>query len=184
MTVVNTDDAAALVDSMFKGAPKTTVPWPQGGRLRGIPKIDPRLIRDVLASPAVLAEVDPTTLHANQPWIVAEHVAYYLGDQWRRTGRTSADRWEAANRFPLVLPDYRGRPTIVAGHHRSAAALLRGEPVLARVAPGTWDAPAHLTPSLVLAPTDDPATATDELRQRGLDDDEIRFAFRVARPDR
>lgn len=173
---------SALLDTLFRGAPKTTVPWPVHGQLKTMPKIDPRLVEAVLATPAVLTQVDPTSLSANQPWVVAEHVAYYLGDRWSHTGRTSADQGDRGNRFPLVLPDHRGRPTIVAGHHRATAALLLGRPLLARVAPGTWDVPAALTPTLFVAPGDDGAAEADELRRRGLDEAEIRFAFAVARP--
>ena len=171
-----------LLHSMFKGAPKIPVPWPYHGRLKGRPKIDPQLIEQVLATPAVLAELDPSTLNANQPWILEQHVAYYLTQQWHHTGRTSADRWDAGNRFPLVLPDHRGRPTIVCGHHRAAAALLEGRPLLARVAPGEWDVAAALTPTLFVAPGDDGRLQADELRRRGLDEAEIRMAFAVARP--
>ena len=173
-----------LLNSLFKGAPKIAAPWPRRGGLRGVPRVDPALVAGVLASPAVLAEVDPTTLNANQSWIVAEHVAYYLTDQWHVTGRTSADQWEIMNRFPLVLPDYRGRPTIMAGHHRAAAAMLRGEPLVARVTPGSWQVPVALTPSVHLEPTDDVAVARRLLSPLGLSDDEIDFAIGVARPRR
>jgi hypothetical protein len=114
-----------LLNSLFKGAPKIDAPWPRRGGLRGVPKVDPALVAEVLASPAVLVEVDPTTLNANQSWIVAEHVAYYLTDQWHTTGRTSAQQWEVMNRFPLVLPDYRGRPTIMAAYLGQTAIKTR-----------------------------------------------------------
>ena len=167
---------------MFKGAPRIPTPWTVHATLKHLPRIDEERVQRVLASPAALAEVDPGTLAASQPWILSEHVAYYLGDAWWRTGRTSADQWSPMNRFPLVLPDYLGRLTIVAGHHRAAAALLRGRPLLARVAPGSHDQSAALSPSLVLPPDGDGTAEADELRRRGLDDAEIRFAFAVARP--
>jgi hypothetical protein len=171
-----------LLHSLFAGAPRTPVPWPRSGRLKHAPNIDPALVNSVLSSPAVLVEVDPRSLHANQPWLLAEHVAYYLTDTWWRTGRTARDQWAVMNRFPLVLPDHRNRLTIVAGHHRAAAAMLRGEPLMARVAPGSWDVPAALTPSVFLGPGDDHSTAFATLRPLGLDDVEIRFALDVARP--
>ena len=174
----------SLLDSMFHGAPRIVVPWPYPGGLKSVDRIDQNQVRQVLASPAVLTEVDPTTLNANQTWILAEHVASSLTDQWQGTGRTSANQWEVMNRFPLVLPDYRGRPTIVAGHHRAAAAMLLGRPLLARVAPGACDAPGALTPSMYLQPTDDAAAAREKLSPLGLTDDEIDFAISVARPRR
>lgn len=169
---------------MFKGAARIPAPWPVHARLKSTPKFDHDTVAQVLASPAVLTQIDPGELAANQPWILAEHVAYYLGDTWLLTGRTSADRGEPMNRFPLVLPDYLGRLTIVAGHHRAAAARLRGEQLLARVAPGLPQQPAALTPSLALAPGSDGVAETEVLRRRGLDEAEIRFAFAVARPAR
>jgi len=171
-----------LLYHLFKGAPRIPTPWTVHATLKHLPRIGEELVQQVLASPATLAEVDPTSLAASQPWILSEHVAYYLGDAWWRTGRTSADQWSPMNRFPLVLPDYQGRLTIVAGHHRAAAALLRERPLLARITPGSPDQTAALTPSLMLPPGGDGAVEADELRRRGLDDAEIRFAFAVARP--
>jgi hypothetical protein len=167
---------------MFHGLARIAVPWPVHGRLKNRPRIDPSLIESVLCSPAVLADVDPTTLAASQSWILAEHVGYYLSGQWEYTGRTSADPWAHVNRFPLVLPDHQGRLTIVAGHHRAAAARLLGQPLRARVAAAPTSAAGALTPSLLLSPGEDPRTAHDELRARGLDEAEIAFAFHVARP--
>lgn len=177
-------DTMHVLDSLFNGAPKVPAPWPLHGRLRHRPRVLPSDIDAVLATPATLVEVDPRTLAASQPWILAEHVGYYLGDEWQVTGRTSADQWAPMNRFPLVLPDHQGRLTIVAGHHRAAAAMLRNQPLLARVAPGSWEAPAALTPTLYLDASDDSGTAEVELRRRGLTDDEIRFALMLARPGR
>jgi hypothetical protein len=69
-----------------------------------------------------------------QPWVLRHHVEYYLTSVWETTGRTSADMDQIANRYPLIHVDASGGLTILTGHHRSAAALLEGRPVLARIA--------------------------------------------------
>lgn len=75
-------------------------------------------------------------MFASQPWVLRHHVEYYLSSVWETTGRTSADMHQVGNRYPLVYLDAAGGRTILAGHHRSAAALLEGRPVLARIALG------------------------------------------------
>jgi hypothetical protein len=64
--------------------------------------------------------------------VLREHVAYYRSGRWERTGRTAADWFVELNQYPVVVDDYRGRPVIVAGHHRAAAALLAGRMLTAR----------------------------------------------------
>ena len=78
--------------------------------------------------------MDPRTLYASQPSVLRHHVQYYLTASWEITGRTSADMHKLSNRYPLVHVDADGGLKILAGHHRSAAALLEGRPVLARIA--------------------------------------------------
>lgn len=76
-----------------------------------------------------LTEVDPTELFATQTWVLRAHVAYYLSGEWERTGRTSADMHQRANRYPLIYLDGRGQLLILAGrcwhvwsgHHPTSA---------------------------------------------------------------
>jgi hypothetical protein len=58
------------------------------------------------------------------------------GGRWELSGRPSADQYAEANRFPIVVPDRDGRPIILSGHHRTAAALIEGRPVRARIVAG------------------------------------------------
>jgi len=82
-----------------------------------------------------LALLDPRTLMGGQPSITHRGVEYYMGDEYERTGRTYAD-YSSGNAIPTV---YEARHpqfghlerTIMGGHHRATAALLKGEPLLA-----------------------------------------------------
>lgn len=124
---------ATDIDMLFKGAPKVALPWERVPRRKGVPVVDPSHVAEVLASPAHLVEIDPRVLWATQPWVLRHHVEYYTTGEWERTGRTSADRSSLANQYPLILRDERDRSVILAGHHRSAAALINGRPLVCRV---------------------------------------------------
>jgi hypothetical protein len=156
------------------------VPWAFAALRKGQSSTDLTAIDAILRSRVVLCEVVPTTLYASQPYILVEHVRYYLGDEWEYTGRTAADRHSVLNRFPLVLPDQRGNLRIVAGHHRAAAALISGQPLLARTRPGIAADPTALTVTVQVKENQDPGPALGELRTRGLSEAEILFARRVA----
>lgn len=114
------------------------VPFPQAFRTRTTPLYDPASVRGLLRRSPILSEVDPGRLWATQPAITRPGVNYYLGEEYTRTGRTYADFHRPTNRYPLI--QCRTHPVtgeeqfiILAGHHRSTAALIEGRPVLARV---------------------------------------------------
>ena len=82
-----------------------------------------------------LAEIDPRSLMAGQGAITHQGMRYYMGDEYEKTGRTFADHG-AGNVHPVIYESVHphfGYPerTILAGHHRATAALLRGSPLLA-----------------------------------------------------
>jgi len=141
---------AGSVDERFGRQVKVTLPWPVAGRPKSLVHGVHTLTETQVASPVWLAEVDPRTLWASQPWIVREHVAYYLTGEWERTGVTSADRHLLGNRWPAIVVDHLGRPVIRAGHHRATAALLRGRPLLARLFPSDPDGAEAVLPCLLL----------------------------------
>lgn len=176
-------DTEELLATFFRGAPKMAVPWKPAPRSRrDRTTVDRDLITTVMTSPVVLTEIDPVGLRASQPWILMEHVAHYLTETWHVTGRTSADHHHPANRFPLVLPDHQGRLTILSGHHRAAAARLLERPLLARVGPGVPGGEAMVTPTMEWHPNRSASDVAADLARLGLDEDEVAFALRVARP--
>lgn len=117
---------------LFGASPSAPVPWPNGGKTkRGLP-YDPERVNSVLRQPPNLVDVDPRHLHATQSSIVREHTNFYMGDEYERTGNTSADRANVGNRFPVVYRHEDGRNLLLSGHHRASAALLKGQPLRAR----------------------------------------------------
>ena len=138
------------LDALFGAHSLVVAPWTRAGQNRKQQRFDRDALTALLAAPATLRDVDPRTLFANQPWIVREHVAYYRTGEWERTGRTSADQWVELNRYPVIVDDHRGRSVILAGHHRSAAALLAGRPLRVRVA--AVDSRSQITPLLGFDP--------------------------------
>jgi len=122
------------IKSMFPhGGLTTTTPWPSAPRMKGKPAYDSDLVQRELAKPAVLEKVDPRLLYATQPGLAREHVDYYLSGAYEHDGKTSADRSNSANAFPVVYVRNDGRMLILAGHHRAAAALLEGRDLEARM---------------------------------------------------
>lgn len=120
-------------ESLFKGHVVTTAPWPRAGRLKSGAHHDKELIRSTLSKPPVLEDVDPRALHSTQPNILREHVSYYMGKNYEQTGRTAADPHTVGNKYPTVYVRPNDQWDILSGHHRAAVALLRGEPLRARV---------------------------------------------------
>ena len=139
------------VDGYFKGAPKMVAPWPRGGKLKGERYLSESAASRLLGSEPRLRQIDPKMLHATQPWVLASHVRYYLTGEWELTGRTSADMNQRLNRFPLIL-DRKGKLAILAGHHRSLAALIEGRAVLARLVDDEEPGPCAVTPHLWVDP--------------------------------
>ena len=137
------------LDLCFKGAAKTTVPWPSAGRRKGEPRTPVATVQHLLMAPPRLHEVDPRTLYASQPWVLRTHTGYYLTGEWELTGRTSADMHSSTNRYP-TFAERSGQLVIITGHHRSLAALIRGQPVLARIV-AVEPQPVAITPHLTLA---------------------------------
>ena len=152
---------------LFAAGELGVTPWPRARRRKSDPPFDQALVAARVAGVVTwgddLQAVDPRTLVCSQPGLVRSGVAHYLTDAWRLLGRTYADQSVRANQYPLVYA--RGDERIIlAGHHRSAAALLAGTPVLARVVIAGAVAP---TPSAVVVVTaalalgSDPMPASD-----------------------
>lgn len=119
-------------DELFHGAPRTTAPWPKAGGIKGERLWDQDRVTSALQQPPRLEEMDPRALHATQAHVTRSGVNYYMGDLYLRTGQTFADHTNVGNTYPTVYSDRRGRNLLLSGHHRAAAALLRGTPLRAR----------------------------------------------------
>lgn len=120
-------------------APTTVTPWPQASKTRqGL--FDRAAVGAALASPPAPSAIDPRLLWCSQPGLTWGGVDHYLRhDTYARTGTTWADPDDPGNLRPVVYVrvahDGR-RGIILSGHHRSAAALLAGRPVLGIVVDG------------------------------------------------
>lgn len=118
---------------MFGGAPSTTAPWDTAPRSKTGPGTFDRIaVANVLSRPPQLREFDPRHLHATQPSVLRHIVSHYLEGDYERTGNTFADQHNVGNKYPVVYTNHRGMNIILSGHHRASAALLRGQPLLAR----------------------------------------------------
>jgi hypothetical protein len=117
------------VEPLFHESLKTTAPWPRAGRTKENPRgYDPARVESAVANPSAhIREMDPRHLHSTQPSVTHSGVSYYMGEEYRKTGRTFADMNQAGNRWPVVYTDVQGRNKLLSGHHRATAALLRGE---------------------------------------------------------
>jgi hypothetical protein len=132
-------------DEMFGGAPKVVTPWPSAGRLKTHQDYDPDIVKNLLErAPEGMAEIDPRVLKSTQPWITSAGVEHYLTGEYEKTGKTFADGDNAGNVYPVIYErEHQGRvdPILLSGHHRAAAALIRGVPLRALVARGGFGPP-------------------------------------------
>jgi len=125
------------------GQAKARVPWPQAGKLKSHEDYDPPTVGRMLSKPIELTDVDPRTLSARQTAITREGVSYYMGEEYGKTGHTFADQEQEGNKHPIVYrrSGYAEGPStnmLLSGHHRATAALLKGEPLKARIVEGGW----------------------------------------------
>lgn len=140
------------LDHLFpEGALITSAPWPMAHRDKGRPDYDQERVNHALRTPPRLQEVDPRDLRSTQRSVTRAGVHYYTGSEYHETGRTfesTADpsRNPEGNRFPLIYrreaspTSYDPEPQnmILSGHHRAAAALVKGEPLRAIIVEGPW----------------------------------------------
>lgn len=117
---------------LFGVAEDAPTPWPSTPRTKNGLPYDKDVVRKVLSGPPQLHDFDPRNLHATQPTILRSHVDYYMGDEYNNTGRTSAEQDNLGNQYPFVYRTNDGRNLLLAGHHRAASAVLRGEHLRAR----------------------------------------------------
>jgi hypothetical protein len=107
--------------------------------------------------------------------VLSHHVRYYLEHHWHCSGRTSSDRHLLANQYPLVVADPAGRLLLLGGHHRAAAAVLRGRRLPVRLVPGPNTGAIAVLPGLLVdetcaahaEPATTPTTAARRIRRGG-----------------
>ena len=146
MTGFAVDLYGAGYDAAFPTAsgPLRNAPWPRAGRRKDVEDYDRTVVADALRRPPLLVDVDPRGLRASQPSVTAPGVAFYMGVDNKSAGRLFADADKPGNQNPVVYRRVTGPSVddvILSGHHRSTAALLRGEPLRAVVVSGGWGAP-------------------------------------------
>jgi hypothetical protein len=138
------------INAMFpEGTPKAGVPWQQMSRRKDRQDYDKDLVHHALGQQFHqhdLQPVDPRTLRASQPSLTRGGVEHYMGDAYKRTGLPFADQQNPGNRNPVVynregMEGNEPQSILLSGHHRAAAALLKGEPLEARVLHGPWGSP-------------------------------------------
>jgi hypothetical protein len=129
------------IDLLFHSAGQTVVPFRGSSFAKAF---DGEMVKSHLArqpSAAELEQVDPRKLLATQPGIQRAAVQYYPGSAYGRLGRPYAEPHSPGNKYPVIYryttpAAGRHECMILAGHHRSTAALLQARPVLARVIEG------------------------------------------------
>ena len=185
------DDLAGLLGA----GPSPRVPFDQAGHLKaeitgaGRVRRSEAVARVLNARPR-LEQVDPRGLLATQGGLDREGIRYYLGTGFTRWGLTYADRHSVGNADPVILLRSRdGARLILAGHHRATVALLRGQPLLARVVredhPGedlAGDGAHHVTPLLSFG-TGNPAWPCTRFELPSAAADAIRRGDAVHVPD-
>jgi hypothetical protein len=164
--------AAFDIDALFPdAAPTTAVPWPVASAR--VDAVEREMLHDLLSvAPRAdqFVELDPRQVHASQSGLTRAGVEYYLTGEYRRSGRTYAAQFDVGNKYPVVR-ERAGKLVLLGGHHRCAAALLEGEPLLARlVAPvltGAGEGAVVVTPSLVVCGSA-PGFVCQEAADRGV----------------
>lgn len=121
-------------ERLFQGRPATMTPWDSAGRRKDRQDFDPEVVNAAVRE-GKTEPVDPRQLHASQPMLTRAGVAHYM-----TSNEVYKDQHQAGNQRPVVY-DRNGTRVILSGHHRAAAALLRGEQFHAVVAKGDWGPP-------------------------------------------
>lgn len=142
--VVNADTARwwgrGDIAQMFptESGPLRTAPFPRARRSRSRRDYEKSLVSAAIRAQRGVEDVDPRKLSATQPSVILPGVQHYMTGRYEVTGETYEPGLSIGNKTPLVYVRDGSEAMILAGHHRSTAALLHGEPVRAIVVRGTW----------------------------------------------
>ena len=124
------------VDALFQGNPVSGLH--PGGKRRYNRQLVTDTVRSVLHGETHPEHVDPRYLHMTQTNITRAGVKHYVENPtYHETGETFADKEKAGNRLPVIHESKNAQGglhrQILSGHHRAAAAVLTGKPLLAIV---------------------------------------------------
>jgi hypothetical protein len=140
---------AGDIHALTSGMPKAPIPWEQATRLKNRGDYDKDLVRHAIQHPEQhFDEVDPRDLHGTQPEITNAGLHYYMHERGN-SEETYADKGNIGNRHPVVYtrdpnplnPRQGQQHVLLSGHHRAAAALLKGEPLRCVHVHGPWGDP-------------------------------------------
>lgn len=135
------------LDALFPpdedGPPNMTpVPWPQASRSKTHHTWDEDRVARSITHPDEFPteQVDPRRLHATQPSLLRAGVKHYAegGDNY---GRDNGGDHRLGNDTPRVYRHENGEDILLTGHHRAAAAMVKGEPLSAKIVEGGWGKP-------------------------------------------
>lgn len=117
----------------------SSIPWSQSSRNKAGFRYDPSAVNRTIqiADSSSIREFDPRYLHGTQPSVTSPGVLHYL--QMGQSGPLYADKDQIGNQFPFVyIHSGTGEHRLIGGHHRATAALLKGEPLVARYTVGDY----------------------------------------------
>jgi hypothetical protein len=138
----------AGLDSLFphdEDGPKSSAmtPWAAAGQSKERKSYDEDLVARSITHPHEfpVEDVDPRDLRATQPKVIRAGVQHYMNNQSGKTyGEDNGGDRRLGNDMPRIYHREDGQKIILSGHHRAAAALLKGEPLRAIVIRGPWGA--------------------------------------------
>lgn len=136
----------AGLDTMFpsdEDGPRSTspAPWPAAGQRKDRKSYDEELVGRSITHPHEfpIEEVDPRDLRATQPKVMRAGVQHYMNNPSGKTyGEDNGGDHRLGNDIPRIYHREDGQKLILAGHHRAAAALAKGEKLRAMVIHGGW----------------------------------------------
>lgn len=131
----------AGLERMFGEHSDAGTPWPRAGRSKRVQDYEKDKVTQALISEPKLEDIDPRTLHSTQGSITRPGVKHYLDKP--SVEASYSDPHNPGNKYPVVYSRHDEKTgntehLLLSGHHRAAAALLRGEFLKARHVSGGW----------------------------------------------
>lgn len=110
------------VSALGGDSPLVVTPWRAANGRVDRRAYDESLVHEAIRQGQPTEKVDPRSLVAMQPHLRRDIVRHYM----TQPNTVYADQHDPGNERPIVY-DRNGTHLILSGHHRAAAALLRGE---------------------------------------------------------